>query len=214
MFDLESFVCTSFIAFLFYGFVGWAYECTIWAKCEKKYFMNRGFLLGPLCPIYGLISFLDIALLRSIENPVLIFIVGAVVCSIFEFIVSYCLELIFHRRWWDYYAYPLNLDGRISVLSSAFFGLAGLFLLKIVHPWTMGKINSMPYENVRILALVLALVLLFDLIFTVIALLNKERLVGKVYQNIEDTLEMPFVGMNKVSDRIEGKIREKRQKKI
>src|SRR5574344_403991 len=132
------------LAFFVYSFIGWAYESTIWAKAEKKKFMNRGYLMGCYCPIYGFVSLLDWYVLYRFQNPASIFIVAAIVCCCLEYATSWMLEEIFHQRWWDYSNYPLNLDGRISLLSALFFGAAGLLLVKIVHPLTIRTISSLP----------------------------------------------------------------------
>lgn len=188
----------AFLAFIFYSIIGWAYECTIWAKAEKKRFMNRGMLLGPICPIYGLVSFLDWVMLNRFENPVVIFVVAAVVCCIFEYFVSWSLEKIFHQRWWDYSNYPLNLNGRISLPSGLFFGAAGLFLVKIVHPFTIRTISLLPDRWLFITAGVLAFILLVDMLVTGISLglKNPPRRIRKIYDSIFYRTALPFEYLN------------------
>ena len=193
-------LCVDFLAFIVYGFIGWAYESSIWAKAEKKRFINRGMLLGPICPIYGLISFMDWEMLHRIESPAVIFIVSAVVCCIFEYIISWSLEKIFHQRWWDYSNYPLNLNGRISVPSGLFFGAAGLFLVKVVHPFTIQSIGGGRLSDRMIFAAagVSAFVLLLDIIVTAVSLGMKvpPRRISRIYDRISYRTAQPFEYLN------------------
>ncbi len=191
-------LCISFLAFMTYSVIGWAYESTIWAKAEKKMFLNRGMLLGPLCPIYGIISLLDWQMLHRFSNPVVIFFFGGIVCCVFEYFVSWSFEKIFHQRWWDYSNYPLNLNGRISVPSGLFFGAAGLFLVKIVHPFTTGAIGRLPDTHIYTLSIVLASILLVDIIVTSVSigLKNPPRRVRVIYDSITHRTARPFDYLN------------------
>ncbi|MCR5605852.1 MAG: putative ABC transporter permease [Treponema sp.] len=186
-----------FLLFFVYSFIGWLYESNIWAKCEKKCFMNRGMLLGPVLPIYGLVSLFDWYLLGSIQNTFLLFIAAAVICSLFELAVSVLLERIFHRRWWDYSYYPLNFHGRISVPSAMFFGFAGVLLVDVIHPSLLGfVITYISYDTLKLLDLVIFLLLLTDIFITSASLLDKSKRIGKIYNCIEKKLNVPFDLLN------------------
>ncbi len=194
------------LAFFVYSFIGWTYESFVWAKAELKHFTNRGYLLGPCCPIYGFISLLDWFLLSGIKNPLLIFITGAVVCTIFEYITHYTLEKLFHKRWWDYSNYPLNLNGRISVPSSFFFGLAGLLLVKVVHPTTVGFCMSLT-PGVRTLLFFMVLTFFaIDLVLTTVSLADRSDSVKSVYTTLHDYYEAPFIHLPDACQPIDKKI--------
>lgn len=86
---------------MFYSIVGWVYESLI-CSVGARHFVNRGFLNGPYCPIYGFGAVFDLILLGKIENPFLLFLLGAIVTCTLEYLTSYGMEKIFHARWWDY----------------------------------------------------------------------------------------------------------------
>lgn len=109
-----------FILFLIYSFIGWAMEvCVTFPKYKK--FVNRGFMLGPYCPIYGYSSIIMILYLNHYkDNPLTVFLLAVVVCSFIEYMVSYFMEKIFKARWWDYSNRKFNINGRVC-LNNAFF---------------------------------------------------------------------------------------------
>lgn len=90
-----------FLWFLFYSFVGWMYE-SILVSCQQHRLVNRGFLNGPLCPIYGTGAILGVAILGNVHNPIIIFLISMVGATILEYTTSWVMEQLFHARWWDY----------------------------------------------------------------------------------------------------------------
>lgn len=190
------YIADLFLAFLFYGFIGWIYESLIWAICEEGRFTNRGFMIGPVCPIYGVVSLMDWYLLHEIQSPFKVFLVAFLVCSALEFITSWVLEKLFKARWWDYSNYPFNLNGRISLYSSTLFGLAGLLLVTIVHPAVMNSLDFL-FPNARcIIACVLFCLFTADLAITItsVNLLNKK--VKQMYDAVIDKWNTPFDYLN------------------
>ena len=104
-----------FLLFLMYSFVGWSLE-VIGKLLEKGKFVNRGFLVGPYCPIYGVGSILMIILLnRYINDPPTLFIMSILLFSVLEYSTSYFMEKIFKIRWWDYTRRKFNINGRICL---------------------------------------------------------------------------------------------------
>ncbi len=181
------------LVFLFYGFVGWLYESFVWAKFELKHFTNRGYLLGPICPIYGFVSLLDWELLGDVESPLEVFIVSALACTCFELITSVLLERMFHKRWWDYSNYPLNFHGRISVPSSFFFGLAGLFLVKWIHPTVTGVLFLLPADYLRFVFVLSSVLFGLDICVTTISLLHASDTLERFYGSVKERAEAPFI---------------------
>ena len=128
--------------FFIYSFIGWCLE-TIYAFLVLGHFVNRGFLIGPICPIYGFGAVLLILLLKNCKGkPVSEFIIAAFAFTVFEYIVSYVLEAIFGLRWWDYSEDFLNLQGRVSLAYSVLWGLLGIFLIEGIHPFIKKVINK------------------------------------------------------------------------
>ena len=159
--------------------------------------MNRGMLLGPILPIYGFVSLFDWYLLSSIQNIFLLFAAAAIICSLFELLVSVFLESVFHKRWWDYSYYPLNFHGRISVPSAMFFGFAGVLLVDIIHPSLLSFIITyISYDTLKLLDFVIFILVFADIVITSAGLLDKPRKIGKIYNCIEKKLNVPFDLLN------------------
>ena len=101
-----------FSLFIIYSFIGWTIEMVACAIANKK-IVNRGFLVGPYCPIYGFSSLIMIGVLQKYLNDAFVlFIMAIFICTFTEYITSYIMEKIFHARWWDYTNIPFNLNGR------------------------------------------------------------------------------------------------------
>ena len=131
-----------FIYFLIYAFLGWILEST-YAFIIHKHFVNRGFLFGPLCPIYGFGAVMLIVLLQNAKGkPSKEFFIAAFAFTLFEYIVSFILEAAFGLRWWDYTGEFLNLQGRVSLAYSVIWGAMGILLIEWIHLWIESKIEK------------------------------------------------------------------------
>lgn len=98
--------CTIVLSFFVYSFLGWLWESTVCSLYNEKQLINRGFLVGPLCPIYGAGALCCYFALYHVQNPVAVFVLSALLCCALEYLVSYTMEKIFHTRWWDYSDFP------------------------------------------------------------------------------------------------------------
>ena len=164
------------IYFFVYACIGWILE-SIYAFWVHGYFVKRGFLFGPYCPIYGFGAVLLILLLNNMKGkPIQEFILAAIAFTIFEYMVSYVLEVIFGLRWWDYSEDFLNLQGRVSIAYSILWGLLGIFLIEIIHPFIQKIIVKVrKYVNKKmnnIVVILLICTILTDLVFSSIKYLN------------------------------------------
>lgn len=152
------------IYFFFYSALGWLVE-SIYCSLAAGKIINRGFLTGPICPIYGtgaVVMTLVLAPLK--EYPILVFIVGLIVCDIVEFATSYIMEKLFHARWWDYSNKWLNIQGRICFRHSMYWGIASVLFIYFVHPNIGEKIFSdMPTKYIYIILAVILVIFAFDL---------------------------------------------------
>lgn len=142
--------------FFIFSFAGWLLE-TLYAFHNFGYFVKRGFLYGPLCPIYGygaLMLILFFAKYR--KDNIKLFVYAAIVFSAFEYVVSYGLDAIFAMHWWDYTNEVLNLNGRISIFYSFAWGVAAILFINHIYPFCKKKINlllsKIPYK-VQVIAL-------------------------------------------------------------
>lgn len=151
-----------FILFIFYSMIGWIIE-VLDQFYRKKRFINRGFLIGPYCPVHGIGALLMVLLLSGItDSYIILFFSASLICTILEYITSFLLEKIFKARWWDYSCYKFNLNGRVCLQNSIFFGIAGVFIVKIANPFVVKFIiQNVPDSNV--ICLVLGIIFTLDL---------------------------------------------------
>ena len=164
------------IYFFIYSFLGWALE-VIFAMYVERTFVNRGFLFGPICPIYGIGALILIGSLRNVKgNRILKFIIAVVAFSVFEYIASYILEIIFNQRWWDYSNDILNLQGRISILYSLVWGILGILFTEKLHPFVRKKIEKISLAisktTQRIIVNILVILFVIDEFSSILAYLS------------------------------------------
>ncbi len=152
-----------FILFGAYSFVGWAWESALFTVQERK-FVNRGFLNGPLCPIYGVGGLLLVLVLEGSTNNLLVLFFAAIaLTTALEYMTAILMEKLFNDKWWDYSTFPLNLKGRISLISSLVFGVMSVLLIKYMHPFARDMTGRFPPAAKHIFAAVFAVYLLADL---------------------------------------------------
>jgi len=154
---------TLFVIFIFYSFVGWIIESIYVYYCTKK-IMNRGFLIGPCCPIYGFGCLIFILILpKYLDDPIVLFVLAATICSVLEYITSWIMEKLFKARWWDYSNKKFNINGRICLENAMGFGLGALLVMYIIHPFFKPIISSIPVNLYNIIAIILSIVFIVDL---------------------------------------------------
>lgn len=119
--------------FLIYSFIGWIIEVIFSFIVENK-FINRGFLVGPLVPIWGTAATLITLILRPDDSLFNLIISSAFIGTFLEYIVNYLMEKIFKARWWDYSNMPFNINGRVCLAYSCLFGLCGVLVVKVFNP--------------------------------------------------------------------------------
>lgn len=158
------------IYFLVYAFLGWLLE-TGYAIYATGGFVKRGFLYGPICPIYGWGAIILIQFLNKYKNnSIKMFIVSAIVFSVFEYLVSYGLEALFSAKWWDYSNEFFNLNGRISIFFSFVWGIFGILFINHIHPFIKSKVNKildkMPYFLKVNIVRLFAILYVIDTIFS------------------------------------------------
>ena len=176
-----------FLSFLAYSFLGWVCE-TIYCSIGQKKFVNRGFLTGPLCPVYGFGAMSVLLFLRPIgNNVVVLFLAGMVLTSVIEYITSYLLEKLFAAKWWDYSTYRFNIHGRVCLRNSLMFGALSVVAARYVDPVVQGLIFSLPYWLRITLSAVFAVLLVTDLTVTVHTILKLNGTLMQIQQLVEQT---------------------------
>ena len=145
-------VAKYFILFMIYSFMGWCME-VLTVLIPKKKFVNRGFLIGPYCPIYGYGCLLIIILLKNnLDDPLALFLKAIVICSLLEYFTSFFMEKLFNARWWDYSNKKFNINGRICLETMLPFGILACLVMYVLNPFFESKINLLPDLAVLIIA--------------------------------------------------------------
>lgn len=152
--------------FFIYAFIGWCCEVA-YAGVELGKFVNRGFLNGPLCPIYGFGAVIVVVCLTPFkENLFFLFVSSVILTSLLELLAGFILEKLFKTRWWDYSDTPFNIGGYICLKFSLLWGLACVFVMQIVHPAVNSLISIIPSLAGNILLAVFSAIFLTDMILT------------------------------------------------
>lgn len=211
---MDKFILYS-AAFFLFSLIGWILECiwcTILESRETKKFtlVNRGFLTGPLCPIYGAGALaIEFALRRFDDNLLVIFLLGIVVGDVIEYITSYVMEKIFNARWWDYSDKFLNINGRICLQHSIIWGLLCVTLIKYISPFIFDLLSSVPSEYLTFIIIVTLFLFIIDLVIAVVATMDIKILRSKIKSIVNETekpeIEIVEIGCsntNSISDRI------------
>ena len=154
-----------FMLFIMYSMTGWAIEVVNCYIFQRKW-INRGFLIGPYCPIYGCGSVLMTLLIPQTNDYVGTFLKAMAICSILEYITSYLMEKLFKTRWWDYTKNKFNLNGRICMQTMALFGLGGVVIVELASPIFIMELNMIPSVALTILSIVLFILFVTDLIIS------------------------------------------------
>lgn len=158
--------------FIVYAFLGWWVEVAFHAVTEGK-FVNRGFLNGPVCPIYGFGMIILLYFLSSFsDNFILLFIGSVILTSVLEFITGFLLEKVFDDKWWDYTNMPFNIKGYICLSFSIMWGLAAVFVINIIHPLIFKLISIFDNKIGNVLIILFMAYFIADLIVTILGILK------------------------------------------
>ena len=194
---LEYSVLDYIFYFFFYSFIGWFFE-SCYCSIRPKKWVNRGFLRGPICPIYGtggLVMMICLLPLRHITknlyvNELLIFVAGAILCDIVEFMTSYIMEKLFNARWWDYSNKKFNIQGRICLTHTFYWGTCSCLFVFILEPimnlYLVGQVSE---SSRNILTYIFLTVFAFDLLDTVINALGIRDISSKFMKLSEEISE-------------------------
>lgn len=162
--------------FFIYSLIGWLAE-VCYAYKVRGFFVNRGFLYGPLCPIYGTgIILAIISLDRFSNNLILLYFLATILVSLIEYITGFILEKFFNSRWWDYTDNAFNIKGRICLSFSLLWGIAVVFIIKVVHPLISSLVNLVPDIVVAPAAYLILIYFLTDVFFTLSSLIRLNNL--------------------------------------
>ena len=185
--------------FLIYSFLGWIIESVYKTICEKK-LVNSGFLYGPFCPIYGIGAVIIYLILDDYKDNVLqVFILGIVVLSAWEYIVGFLLEKIFKTKYWDYSDKKFNLDGRICLLNSIYWGILSVIYMYIINPFVLKAIECIPYKILHSIIFALIIYILVDTILSIINLNSISKKLDKI-KEISENIKYKLLELKKITN--------------
>ncbi len=207
---------------MIYAFIGWIWETALVSFREKK-FVNRGFLRGPIIPIYG---FGAVAIMTSMKpiasmliwaplsNVLISMIYIGIIATALEYLTSLAMEVLFKTRWWDYTTHRFNIKGRISLHVSIFWGIGGFCLWRFVNQPVMWLYDILSFEGVTIIFVSFYALTLIDTVWTVIELVNlrgvvirihsaSEEAIGQLIERVEQFTENLDALTDNISDNIE-----------
>lgn len=174
--------------FYIFSIFGWIYESTFVSVRDKKP-VNRGFLIGPILPLYGTGATLVYIILRpTAAHPSLLYACGMIIATVIEYFTAVILEKLFHAKWWDYSNEPYNFQGRIALIPSLFWGFLSLFLFDVLEPLAIKLISMIPVKIGEYLLTVLVAITLIDLSYTVITTINFSKQLETLY-NFRNEIE-------------------------
>lgn len=171
-----------FLYFIFYSFLGWVME-TLYCSVREQHLVPRGFLLGPICPIYGVGALVMILFLsRYMYNLVIFYVVATVLMSAWEYFVGWLLEETTHIKYWDYSQHRFNFKGRISLFICLWWGLLAYITVFHIHPDVERLIALIPAWLRYVLSGSVGTLLLADTVTTI----RKLALTAKVMTRLEE----------------------------
>jgi len=225
-----------FLLFLIYSIIGWFIEVGNFLVVDKK-FVNRGFMIGPYCPIYGFSAIIMIFYLNQYkDNFVTVFLLAVFVCSIMEYIVSYAMEKLFNARWWDYSDRKFNINGRVCLVNAVLFGLLGIVLVYFVNPFLSGLLSKINDAALNIICIIWFVIFISDFIISMNVTYklknsvkklkkdNTEEFNVKVKEIIEKKIlnrrifkafpkfRINIIGIDEIKNKLEDKVKEIKEK--
>lgn len=175
-----------FMLFIIYAFLGWVMECTL-GLIQKRKFVNRGFLIGPYCPIYGVgVVSVTLLLSRFSKNIILLFILSTILCGVLEYFTGYIMEKIFNARWWDYSDSKFNINGRVCLDTLIPFGIICVLVICFANPWIFSKLYSIPQNSLHSIVAFLLLIYLIDICISFKIILNFKNATKQAKDNTEE----------------------------
>jgi len=175
-----------FMLFIIYAFLGWTMECTL-GLIQKRKFVNRGFLIGPYCPIYGVgVVSVTLLLSRFSNNIILLFILSTILCGVLEYFTGYIMEKLFNARWWDYSDSKFNINGRVCLDTLIPFGIICVLVISFANPWILSKLYLIPENVLHYIVATLFVIYLLDTCISFKIILNFKNITKQAKDNTEE----------------------------
>lgn len=204
--------------FYVYGVLGWCTEVA-YAACKHGKFVNRGFLNGPICPVYGIGVGVVVQFLMPLRHQeLLLYVASTVLVTLIEGLTGFFLDKIFHHRWWDYSSLRFNLGGYVCLRFSLIWGSVCVFIVKVFHPIVLDLLAMIPFYVGLVMIVILGISLLADLYVTASAILkfNKrlqsmeriaeelrnlsDKMGENIYEGVASSAEAREAGLKRMED--------------
>lgn len=186
------------LIFFIYAFAGWCLESigSIFNPKVKK-FINRGFLIGPYCPVYGIGVVLVSILLKKYTNDIpALFFLAILICGTLEYFTGYIMEKLFNARWWDYSSKKFNINGRVCLDTLLPFGIIATLIINKINPLILKYLNELSNNTLHITVGILGVIFIIDFIISFKIILSFK---GEIHDSKDNTEEI----VNKVKDKAE-----------
>ena len=191
------------LIFFIYAFAGWCLESIggIFNPKVKK-FINRGFLIGPYCPVYGIGVVLVSILLKKYTNDIpALFFLSLLICGVLEYFTGYIMEKLFNARWWDYSSKKFNINGRVCLDTLLPFGIVAILIINKINPLVLEGLNKLSNISLHIISVILSITFIIDFIISFKIILsfkdeirdskdNTEEIVNKIKDITEEVGEI------------------------
>ena len=202
-----------FLLFFIYSILGWIVE-SIYSSILEKKLVDRGFLIGPYCPIYGTGAIIGILYLTQYKsNPLTVFILGIVISCIIEYVTSYLMEKLFKARWWDYSNYKYNLNGRICGRNALLFGICSLLIIFITEPPIELIVSRLNNHNLQLISIVSFIIFLTDIIISYNIINKLKTNLNNMEIKKDSTYEIKALVIEALNVNINGKIKKNKLQK-
>ena len=202
---MKEILVYGFMIFFLCSFIGYFMEVG-WVFLGTKRLVNRGFLCGPVIPIYGFGALLILfCLFRYYNDPIVVFVFGVIITSLLEYFISFLLEKLFHNKWWDYSNTKYNINGRICLRNSFAFGVLSIVIIYFVTPLFGILFGLFDIKVWEILAIVFFVLLLLDTIYSVVIAYNlRNRIIIVEELKNEKIALIPVLFEKRLRESIEG----------
>lgn len=180
---------TYFLLFIIYSIIGWILEL-LFSIVELKRIVNRGFLIGPYCPIYGAGCLLLVILLSSYaDDPIVLFALSVLICSVLEYVTSWLMEKIFKLRWWDYSNMRFNINGRICLETMVPFGIVGVIVVKYVNLFLLNLLGKLSFNSLSIIAIITMSLFIIDVFISFNVVFNLKTITRSITKDSTEEIK-------------------------
>ena len=174
-----------YLLFWTFSIIGWILEVVVCSISDKR-IVNRGFLIGPYCPIYGFGAVIMLTLSPYKNYPFVTFIFALFLCSVLEYFTSFLMEKMFKVRWWDYSNDSFNINGRVCLRNAIAFGALGVLFTKYLNPLFFSYVDRFDEKTLTIVSLIVFVITLIDIIISFKAMESIKLIVNKNINSLKN----------------------------